>query len=59
MAKLNTAKYREMAYEAEQRGDFERARKLYGMAAKVYPRDQLKGELGQADLANLRKRARW
>lgn len=50
-----TAKYREKAWDAKERGDWEAAAKYYGLALKHYPKRHAGSEIAVADKAGLRR----
>ena len=54
---MNTAQYRDIAYEAQQKGDFKKAYKNFKLAIKHYPSSQKVGSLYSQDIANLKSQA--
>lgn len=50
---MTTAKFRNLAYEADRKGDYEKAFMYYNKAIKAYPPQLLKGSLYNEDLRSL------
>ena len=52
---LTTAKYRKMAWDARERGNWVTAAKYYDLALKHYPAHHAKSEMAVVDVAGLRR----
>ncbi len=55
MAKTTTAKYRKMAWDAKERGDWKSAAKYYDLALKHYPKHHASSQIAVEDKAGLRR----
>lgn len=53
--KQTTAKYREMAWDAKERGEWAKAAKYYGLALKHYPTHHANSQIAIADKAELQR----
>ena len=53
--KLTTAKYRKMAWDAKDRGNWKEAAKYYDLALKHYPAHHASSQIAVEDKAGLRR----
>lgn len=53
--KLTTAKYRNMAWDAKERGNWSTAAKYYDLALKNYPKHHADSQIAVEDKAGLRR----
>jgi hypothetical protein len=52
---ITTAKYRKMAWDAKERGEWTKAAKYYGLALKHYPKQHASSQIGIEDRAGLQR----
>jgi len=52
---ITTAKYRKMAWDAKERGEWQTAAKYYALALKHYPKQHASSQIGIEDRAGLQR----